>query len=1171
MHPSDLPEDPESSLRSQSSGTDGPLIESGRGSSSWRLRLEDGAQGDRDSGEECSYILRRRVGRGGMGEVWEALQVSLGRVVAVKRVREDKPPYSGGTPEECSLRAWEFRREGIIAARLEHPNIVPVHDLGEDDSGRPLLAMKLVRGRPWNKVIREDFADLPTNVYYAKHLPILVSVVQAVAFAHAHEILHRDLKPSQVMVGDFGEVLLMDWGLAVYMGSDPLPKGHPDPITASPTTLKTASNPAGTPVMMAPEQTEKSTARLGTWTDVYLLGGILYFLLTSRYPHAAEDSAAAMRHAAAGFVRPPGEAAPGREIPEGLAELAMRALRPEPGDRVPSARAFLAALEDHLSGATRRREAESIVRTTREALANAGASYDELSHCLEELRRAGELWPEGAPVRELRGRVLEAFAMAALDAGDLRLAHLHADHMEGEARVAMLAYVERAAAAKRAAERQRRLLARTSAVLAAMLVLGGVAFTASLWDAKQRIARERDLGEDLVAFMIDDLSDSLRGIGRIALLRDVADKSVEYYNAVEEGNPTADSTIRRARALAQIGDVYAAQNLTRSARETYERALEAIAPAAEGPLATDEGRNFGAAVEGRILSLDIGAGRYGEALERGNHVVGIRRGLVRTNASKPGKPYRADLAASLAKVATIHLRTGRPAEALACLMEAREIINQVVADHPRAETRDVRYNLSAHLNDMAQAYADLGDAAAADEARRASVETMRELVREAPDATDYAEYLATAINNLAIADSKFENTSESIRLRTEATDIMRSLVHRDPLNDEWKRMLSVHLVNLARTIAETGEPGEGLRLLDEADTIDRRLLETSPDRPDIVLATHNTAIARGAILNQMGRPEDSLAAYEIAIGRIERADALAPRNAATRKALATALNETAFPWFALGRLDKAIAALERSYDVITEALQWAPEDLEHKSSIYPLASNLAHLWEKHGDPQKAREWRRTGLRLSEELVAASPRNPAFLNYHVLALEAWTKSLEASGEYEEALQFARRIPEPAATLRELGGPPSTAVRLANSHLLQARYLRLLRRHEESAREAAEGTRLAEGFAKEFPAERLHPMMVRSGYFAQGRALHMAGRVEDARPLLQKAVELLESAPDADARDRMNLAEALLRLGEVARARPIVGELASEADLDPTLRELATQNGITLPQDSGTAPP
>ncbi len=352
---SELPEDPESSLRGALSATEGALPASGGSSSSWHLQFEEAGGESGAPGQEPNFILRRRVGRGGMGEVWEALQVSLGRVVAVKRVREDKAPYTGGTPEECSLRAWEFRREGIIAARLEHPNIVPVHDLGADESGRPLLAMKMVHGRPWHRIIREDFAELPPHVYYAKHLPVLVSVAQAVAFAHSRDILHRDLKPSQVMVGDFGEVLLMDWGLAVYLGADPMPKGHPDPIAASPTTLKTASNPAGTPVMMAPEQTEKTTARLGTWTDVYLLGGILYFLLTCRYPHAAEDSAAAMRHAAAGFVRPPREVVPLREVPPDLAELAMKALQPEPSERVPSARAFLAALEDHLSGASRRR------------------------------------------------------------------------------------------------------------------------------------------------------------------------------------------------------------------------------------------------------------------------------------------------------------------------------------------------------------------------------------------------------------------------------------------------------------------------------------------------------------------------------------------------------------------------------------------------------------------------------------------------------------------------------------------------------------------------------------------------------------------------------------------------------------------------------------------------
>src|SRR5690606_21487394 len=102
----------------------------------------------------------------------------------------------------------QFQQEAVITANLEHPNIVPVYDLGVDSDGRPLLAMKLVRGTPWDLLIDADFKELVTDEYLAKHLPILLSMCQAVAFAHSRRIIHRDLKPSQVMVGEFGEVLL---------------------------------------------------------------------------------------------------------------------------------------------------------------------------------------------------------------------------------------------------------------------------------------------------------------------------------------------------------------------------------------------------------------------------------------------------------------------------------------------------------------------------------------------------------------------------------------------------------------------------------------------------------------------------------------------------------------------------------------------------------------------------------------------------------------------------------------------------------------------------------------------------------------------------------------------------------------------------------------------------
>jgi serine/threonine protein kinase len=164
----------------------------------------------------AAFRLIRRIGRGGMGEVWEAVQVSLNRAVAVKRV-----VTHGKASDSTAARTRDFMMEALVSARLEHPNIVPVHDLGRDEAGAPLLAMKLVKGASWETRIREEFETLPPEQFLSRHIPTLIAVAQAVAFAHTRGVVHRDIKPSQVMLGDYGEVLLMDWGLAVVL--DDLP------------------------------------------------------------------------------------------------------------------------------------------------------------------------------------------------------------------------------------------------------------------------------------------------------------------------------------------------------------------------------------------------------------------------------------------------------------------------------------------------------------------------------------------------------------------------------------------------------------------------------------------------------------------------------------------------------------------------------------------------------------------------------------------------------------------------------------------------------------------------------------------------------------------------------------------------------------------------------------
>jgi eukaryotic-like serine/threonine-protein kinase len=250
------------------------------------------------------YTDRGRIARGGMGtvrRVWDGL---VGRDVAVKIAE----------PEKRAQLIEEVR----VAARLDHPNVVPVHELGVDARGRPWFTMKLVAGQTLEAIARAPLTpDESRHERLHRLLDVLLRVSDAIAFAHSRDVFHCDLKPDNVMVGAFGQVYVMDWGIARRRGGD-----------------RSAAQTSGTAGYMAPEQTH-AEAPIDERTDVYGLGGLLYFVLTRDFPHPGETLEERFASARAGVVTPLG-----RRLPPALCAIAMRALAADPAHRYPDVAAF---------------------------------------------------------------------------------------------------------------------------------------------------------------------------------------------------------------------------------------------------------------------------------------------------------------------------------------------------------------------------------------------------------------------------------------------------------------------------------------------------------------------------------------------------------------------------------------------------------------------------------------------------------------------------------------------------------------------------------------------------------------------------------------------------------------------------------------------------------------
>ncbi|HVW27020.1 MAG TPA: protein kinase [Polyangiaceae bacterium] len=261
--------------------------------------------------------LFSEIGRGGMGRIHPATDRNLIRHVALKRLDKElakEPFYRDG-----------FIAEAQITGQLEHPNIVPVHELAIAPNGVPYFTMKLVQGMSLDRWLKDPSRPLGSTERIEEGLEILVKVCDAVAYAHHRGVVHRDLKPDNIMVAGFGQVYLMDWGLAR------LTKTRPASGDGS---QMEAPGPCGTPDYMAPEQARGNPAEMDERSDVFGLGAIMYELVSGKVPYGRLRGAeAVLKQARLGAVVPIEQAAAGVGVSRTLRNIVAKATSPRPADR----------------------------------------------------------------------------------------------------------------------------------------------------------------------------------------------------------------------------------------------------------------------------------------------------------------------------------------------------------------------------------------------------------------------------------------------------------------------------------------------------------------------------------------------------------------------------------------------------------------------------------------------------------------------------------------------------------------------------------------------------------------------------------------------------------------------------------------------------------------------
>jgi len=997
------------------------------------------------------FRLNQMVGSGGMGEVWSALQGTLQRPVAVKRLR-----YEVLGPNVADLAMREFRLEAMVAGRLEHPNIVPIHDLGADEKGRPLIAMKLVEGETWSEVIHEDWDILGPPEFLAKHLPILLSMANAVAFAHDRGVVHRDLKPSQVMVGSFGEVMLMDWGLAMAWKVTERPSAPPLPLPLP----EQAGNPAGTPALMAPEQTHDNALTVGPHTDVFLLGGTLYFLLTGTYPYQAGTTQASFLKARVADLDRPEVRLPDRWIPKELADVAMRAMSANPADRYASATQFRTAVNDWITGAAQRREAQALMAQAESALNAAPSTYAGFNAILHELERVRGLWPDAPTAAALRQRALEGYALSALGAGDLTLAQIQAEHVEEPARrTALLGRINAAMKLAKRRERQRKWAIRATIALMTAVIVGGALFTRGLIETSNALAKQRDRADaaradaqDLVMYMTFELNSLLAPLNKLNLMDSVLAKLQAMLDrrANEDLTPqerqarismmTSIAHVRRDQGRADLADG-ASQQVVREAEALL--AIDAANPehaaaAANAWMARsaflnwtarfDEGaeasRNAIAFAKRAMESSDgrnmrrnymIMLGNYGENLMMTEefeeaakilHETEMVAESLRPLENNPAQ-YVFDMCEVWQRQSKLFDWQGKKVEAREKIVAAAKLAEDFVAQGG-PHVAEILPNLQDRYYDVASLSYNQERADEAEQYSRKALAVLEDLIASDPTNFGWRDRQAAAFILLSSALEMQARFPEAMDYAKQGKEARVHIATRPGASIEWRAKVADACQMVALLAMRLGDLDEAkTQLLEATDLLDR-LLQEDPTRKNTILTAGEVWDAVGKTLTERGEVPEAKSAFERSLSIRRRGLELDPTSDRMLEQVCWSLEsigEFAMRTDQVELLGEAAGEFVEIQGSLTERRPTSTKQRERLAYAHHMLASWHH---KEQRAEEAIEHFTQMQAMMEALIAEDENNASAHRGAGTAHSELGKVFEELGRFEAALQEYRKF-------------------------------------------------------------------------------------------------------------------------------------------------------------------
>ncbi len=720
--------------------------------------------------ESERYTLNRLHSKGGLGQVWLARDGTLGREVAFKEIRpeyDDRPDV------------WaRFLREAQITGRLEHPGVVPVYELSRrGEGGRPFYTMRFIRGRTMREAIaayqakRKEGKAGPLDL--SNLLNAFIGVANAVAYAHAKRVIHRDLKGDNVIVGDYGEVIVLDWGLANSLDEAEAPVAVPATPALGEGTM--AGQVLGTPAYMPPEQAQGRIDQVGTASDVYSLGAILFEILTGQTPIHGGSANETVRRAAT-EARPSARSID-PEVPRALDAVCAKALALDPADRYASA--------GDLADEVRRFLADEPV-----------AAWPE-----PWTRRAGR-WARRHRAAVTGAAALLVTAVVALAAGNVLLGQknreIERQRAQADANFRL---------AKGAVDRYLTRVADSKELRAKNLEGLRTSLFASAREFYETFVKQR--AEDAGAKA--DLASAYVSLGNISRLTgNTKDAEASFGRAIDlyQGLPGA-----RTGLMGAIADDALLDSETRRPKEAeaaFRRALAVYETAPESrdadylASAANTYDNLGTMLNG-LRRLDESEAAHKKSLE-------IRERLAKEHPES--EAYRLQLLQSHTNLASLYASTGREAEAEPHLRAAAGIGEALVAAHP--DDPEYRKGLSATLNNLGGVYTLTGRTADARAAHERSLAIREKLAAEHPAILEYQLYLAGSYVNLGELEVRDGQCEAALDPLEKADRVLGGVLEKEPRHTAARFYTAYAASWTARALDGLGRFPEGKRAWERA-------------------------------------------------------------------------------------------------------------------------------------------------------------------------------------------------------------------------------------------------------------------------------------------------------------------------------------------------------------------